>query len=59
MKRGKDVRDLAGKPVEGRTPREVVVLQFVLVEKSPGAFTLRFVKNEELLDQLNEQGVRR
>jgi hypothetical protein len=56
MKRGKDVRDLAGKPVEGNAPREVVVLQFVLVEKSAGAFTLRFVTNQELLDQLREQG---
>jgi hypothetical protein len=56
MKRGKDVRDLKGKPVEGNVPTEVVVLQFVLVEKSPGAFTLRFVTNQELLDQLSEQG---
>ena len=55
MKRGRDVRDLSGKP-EGDAPREVPVLQFVLVEKSPGAFTLRFVTNQELLDQLQEQG---
>jgi hypothetical protein len=56
MKRGKDVRDLQGKPVEGDAPREVPVLQFVLVEKLPGAFRLRLVTNEELLDQLREQG---
>jgi len=47
MKHGKDVRDLKGKPVEGNVLSEVVVLQFVLVEKSPGAFTLRFVTNQE------------
>jgi hypothetical protein len=56
MKRGKDIRDVAGKPVEGNAPREVIVLQFVLAEKSPGAFILRFVTNQELLDQLREQG---
>jgi hypothetical protein len=56
MKHGKDIRDLKGKPVEGNAPREVPVLQFVLVEKSPGAFTLRFVTNQDLLDQLREQG---
>lgn len=50
------MRDLSGKPVEGSAPREVMVLQFVLVEKSPGAFTLRFVTNQELPDQLREQG---
>lgn len=32
------------------------MLQFVLVEKSPSVFTLRFVTNEELLDQLRDQG---
>lgn len=56
MKRGKGVRDLSGKPVENDAAREVPVLQFVLVERSPGAFTLRFVTNQELLDQLREQG---
>jgi hypothetical protein len=56
MKRGKGVRDLSGKPIEGDAPREVPVLQFVLVEKLPGAFTLRFVTNQDLLDQLREQG---
>jgi hypothetical protein len=57
MKRGKDIRDLKGKPVEGNAPREVVLLQFVLVEKLRGAFTLWFVTNQELLDQLRDQGV--
>ena len=56
MKHGKGGRDLSGKPIEADAPREVPVLQFVLVEKSPGAFTLRFVTNQELLDQLQEQG---
>ena len=56
MKCGEDVRDLKDKPVEGNVPRGVVVLQFVLVEKSPIAFTLRFVTNQGLLDQLGEQG---
>jgi hypothetical protein len=59
MKRGKDVRDLQGKPVEGDASREVPVLQFVLVEKLPGAFALRLVTNEELLGQLQEQGALR
>jgi isopentenyl phosphate kinase len=29
---------------------------FVLVEQSPGAFTLRFVANDELIEDLSKQG---
>lgn len=59
MKRGKDVRNPIGKPLDPHAPREITVLQFVMVEKSPGAFTLRFVSNDDLLRDLHAQGALR
>jgi hypothetical protein len=33
-----------------------MALMFVLVEQAPGAFSLRFVSNDELLEELQSQG---
>ena len=54
MKRGKEVRDSKGQPT--RPPTEVPVLMFVMVEKGPGAFSLRFVRNEDVLTDLRARG---
>jgi hypothetical protein len=57
MKRGNDLRDSKGQPTEpGKSKKEVPVLMFVMVEKSPGAFTLRLVTNEEVLSDIQKQG---
>jgi hypothetical protein len=48
MKRGKDLCNLGGEPIERNAANEVAVLMFVLVERSPGAFTLRFVANDAM-----------
>ena len=50
MKRGKDVRDASGKPIDGKSPEEIPVLSFVMVQKASGAFILRFVTNEDVID---------
>jgi hypothetical protein len=56
MKRGKEVRDSKGQPTGSEAPKEVPALMFVMVEKGPGAFSLRFVCNEHVLTDLREQG---
>jgi hypothetical protein len=56
MKRGKEVRDSKGQPTGSKAPKEVPVLMFVMVEKGPGAFSLRFVCNEDVLTDLRTQG---
>lgn len=56
MKRGKDVRNSQGKPLDPNAPREVQAFMFTLVERSPGAFQLRFVCNEDLIRDLRAQG---
>jgi hypothetical protein len=56
MKRGKDVRNPTGKPLDPSAPHEVSALMFTMVERSPGAFTLRFVCNEDLIRDLRAQG---
>ena len=55
MKRGKDLRDSHGEPTKPEL-KEVPVLMFVMVEKAPGAFTLRLVSNEEVLSDIRMQG---
>jgi hypothetical protein len=50
MKRGKDVRSSRGEPVERNVANDIAVLMFILVEQSPGAFKLRFVSNDELIE---------
>ena len=56
MKRGKEVRDSKGQPTGSEAPKEVPVLMFVMVEKGPEAFSLRFVCNEDVLTDLRAQG---
>jgi hypothetical protein len=55
MKRGKEVRDSKGQPTRSEAPKEVPLLMFVMVEKR-GAFSLRFVCNEDVLTDLRAQG---
>jgi hypothetical protein len=56
MKRGKDLRSARGETVERDAANEIAALMFVLVEQSPGAFTLRFVANDELIEDLSKRG---
>jgi hypothetical protein len=56
MKRGKDIRDASGRPEGPNAAKEVMAVMFVLVEKAPGAFTLRLVQNNEILNALRSQG---
>lgn len=56
MRRGKDIRNSRGEPVERTAENEIAVLMFVLVEQSPGAFTLRSVANDDLIEDLRKQG---
>ncbi len=59
MRRGKDLRNSRGDPVERNAANEIAVLMFILVERSPGVFTLRFVANDELIEDLHKQGALR
>lgn len=56
MKRGKDIRDATGRPEDAGAAKEVMALMLVLVEKTPGAFTLRLVQNDEVINALRSQG---
>jgi hypothetical protein len=56
MKRGKDIRDVAGRPEDRNAAKEVMAVMFVLVEKAPSAFTLRLVQNDEVINALRSQG---
>jgi hypothetical protein len=56
MKRGKDVRDSSGQPTKPEAPKEVPVVMFVMVEKAPGAFTLRLECNDDVLGDIRKQG---
>jgi hypothetical protein len=56
MKRGKDMRDASGRPEDPNSTKEVMAVMFVLVEKSPGAFALRLVLNEEVISAIRSQG---
>ncbi len=56
MKRGKDLRNSKGQPAQPQAPKEVPLLMFVMVEKAPGAFTLRLVCNEDVLGDIRHQG---
>ena len=56
MKRGKDLRDSKGQPVEPTAPKEIMALMFALVETAPGAFKTRFVSNDDLIRDLQAQG---
>jgi hypothetical protein len=56
MKRGKDMRDASGRPEDPNAAKEIMAVMFVLVEKAPGAFTLRLVQNNEVLNAIRSQG---
>jgi hypothetical protein len=56
MKRGKEFRDPRGHPTTRDAPKEIPVLMFVMVEKATGAFTLRCVSNDTVIDDLRKQG---
>lgn len=56
MKRGKDIRDATGRPEDASAAKEVMAVMLVLVEKTPGAFTLRLVQNDEVISALRAQG---
>jgi hypothetical protein len=56
MKRGRDMRDAKGCPEDSNVAKEVMAVMFVLVEKVPGAFTLRLVQNDEVINALRSQG---
>jgi len=56
MKRGREIRSAKGQPIEPRPTNELMALIFVLVEQAQGAFSLRFVSNDELLEELQSQG---
>ncbi|MCU1303623.1 MAG: hypothetical protein JWQ87_3907 [Candidatus Sulfotelmatobacter sp.] len=55
MKHGKDVRDPSGHPRDPNAAKDVPALMFMMVEKSPGAFQLRFVSNDDLLHDLQSK----
>ena len=55
MKRGKDVRDASGKPIDGKPPEAIPVLSFVMVQKASGTFILRCVTNEDVIGHLKQQ----
>jgi hypothetical protein len=56
MKRGKEIRDAAGHQENPNAAKEIMAMMLVLVEKTPGAFALRLVLNEELIHALRSQG---
>jgi hypothetical protein len=56
MKRGKDIRNASGDPEDPKAAKEVMAMMFVLVEKTPGAFTLRLIQNDEVIHALRSQG---
>jgi len=47
---------MSGHPDDPNAAKEVMALMFVLVEKAPGAFTLRLVQNDEVLSTIRSQG---
>ena len=56
MKRGKEFRDSRGHPTNRNSPNQIPVLMFVMVEQATGAFTLRCVSNDTVIDDLRKQG---
>jgi hypothetical protein len=56
MKRRRGIRDAKGRPEDSNVAKEVMAVMFVMVEKIPGAFTLRLVQNDEVINALRSQG---
>jgi hypothetical protein len=50
------MRDASGRPEDPNAAKEVMALMFVLVEQAPGAFTLRLVENNEVINVIRSQG---
>ena len=57
MKRGKEIRSANGQAMQPRSTNEIMALMFVMVEQAPGAFSLRFVSNDDLLEDLKSQNM--
>lgn len=57
MKRGKEFRSANGQAIQPRSTNEIMALMFVMVEQVPGAFSLRFVSNDDLLEDLKSQNM--
>jgi hypothetical protein len=55
-KDGKDVRDSTGQPNDPNAAKEIPALTFTMVEKAPDTFTLRLVANDNLIEELRQQG---
>jgi hypothetical protein len=56
MKRGKEFRDPRRHPTTRDAPPAIPVLMFEMVEQATGAFTLRCVSNDTVIDDLRKQG---
>ena len=57
MKRGKETRTAIGEQTDATSPNEIMALPFVMVEQAPGAFSLRFVANDDLLENFQKHGM--
>ena len=57
MKRGKEFRSANGQRMQSHATNEIMALMFVMVEQAPGAFSLRFVSNDDLLENLKSQNM--
>jgi len=57
MKRGKEFRSANGQAIQPRSTNEIMALMFVMVEQAPGAFSLRFVSNDELIKDLQSHNM--
>lgn len=57
MKRGKEFRSANGQAIQTRSTNEIMALMFVMIEQAPGAFSLRFVSNDDLLEDLKNQNM--
>jgi hypothetical protein len=59
MKHGKEMRIGSGQQTNASSENEIMALMFVMVERTPGAFGLRFITNDDLLEDLQKQGMLR
>jgi hypothetical protein len=56
MKRGKEFRNSDGETFDPEDAKEIPVLMFAMREQSPGAFRLRVVTNDSVIDDIRAQG---
>lgn len=57
MKPGKEFRSANGQTMQPRSTNEIMALMFMMVEQAPGAFSLRFISNDDLLEDLKSQNM--